>query len=168
MVLIAAALTLTGCEKEEVGGTAMMEMSGEWYVAVDAVDAAGNVVLEDPFGLGEILLITYNNSANDPTKLVINDLGAFWDFAATVNADLASMQFSGSDVIYQDYDGSDVTATVTNGQIVTGGALSPVYNQPIDAISFNVTFSDDTYPEEYGYVSYLVHGWRRTGFDAED
>lgn len=168
LTLMVAALTLSGCEKEEVGNTAMVEMAGEWYVAVDAVDADGNIVMEDPFGLGEFLMLTYNNNANDPTKIVVNDLETFWGFAPTVNADLGSMTFSGSDVIYQDEDGADVTATITNGVITLNGAQSPVYNQPIDAISFNVTFSDDPYPEAYGYVAYWVHGWRRTGFDAED
>ena len=36
MLLLVAGFSLTSCEKEKIGGTATQEMSGEWYVTVDA------------------------------------------------------------------------------------------------------------------------------------
>ena len=42
-VLYSAALlllaTLTSCEKEDIENTATVNMAGQWYVQVDAVDA---------------------------------------------------------------------------------------------------------------------------------
>lgn len=165
--ILLAVVCLTGCEKEKVGNTAVVELAGEWYVTVDAVDAQGEVVMDDPFGLGEILILTYNEYSNDPTKLVVDDLEGFWAFQAVVSADIDTKTFAGTDVIYQDEDG-DVTATLSNGKITVNGALSPVYKRPIDAIEFDISFSDDPYPPAYGYDHYHIHGWRRTGFAAED
>ena len=38
MLLLVAGFSLTSCEKEKIGGTATQEMSGEWYVTVEAND----------------------------------------------------------------------------------------------------------------------------------
>lgn len=163
------AMILTGCEKEEIGSTAMADLSGEWLVTVDAVDADGNVVIEDPFGIGQFLLLSYNNNANSPDRVIIDDLGSFWGFTAEVNASVADKSFAGSDVIYQDEDtGADVTADISGGRIVANGTKSPLYNMPVDAIEFYISFSDDPYPAANGYDLYRVSGFRRTGFEGED
>ena len=38
MLLLVAGFSLTSCEKEKIGGTATQEMSGEWYVTIEAND----------------------------------------------------------------------------------------------------------------------------------
>ncbi|MDE5635341.1 MAG: hypothetical protein K2I52_03420 [Muribaculaceae bacterium] len=61
-------VTVCSCEKEDIGMTATVNLAGEWMVTADAVDANGNVVMEDPFGLGSFQIITYNTRPPVPTS----------------------------------------------------------------------------------------------------
>ena len=40
---------------EKPGGTNVQKMAGLWDVQVDAVDENGNVLYEDPYGIGTII-----------------------------------------------------------------------------------------------------------------
>jgi hypothetical protein len=163
-----AGLLFTSCEKDEIGGTATESMAGEWYVTVDAVDAAGNVVYSDDelFGLGNIMLNTYNTASNASDKLYVDDRGNFWEFKARVNCDLSSLTFqSNGGVANEAYDGCDVT--ISGGKILPKAATNP-HGTAADSIVFYVSFSDDEYPDLYGYAKYKISGYRYTGLTSDD
>lgn len=146
----------TSCEKDEPGNTATVDFAGEWLVTVDMADASGNVIATDIMG-APIQILTYNTNQNIGTEMYINDNQGFWDFIAKVPCDCTTLTFgSATPVPNESYD-CDVT--VTNGKITFGGALSP-QNRPVDAIEFDIAFSDDD-----DHAVYKVHGYRRTGFN---
>ena len=161
---LAVSLLLVGfasCEKEKIGGTAVQDMCGEWYVQVDGVDSNGNVTMEDPFDMGVFELYTYNTNADLATEMYIDDYGNFWDFRVTVNVDYANKTFSASNAV-DDYN--DILVDIVNGKVVKDGATS-MAGYTTDAISFMVAFEDDDYRGEYW--DYLwIHGYRRTGLNG--
>lgn len=155
------AFGIQSCAKEEIGGTAVQDMCGEWYVMVDGVDANGNVTMEDPFGMGYFPIYTYNTNKNLATEMYIDDQGSFWDFRVIANVDYANKTFSVSNAT-DDYN--DIIVDVLNGSIVKDGAKSQA-GYTADSISFMVAFEDDSYIGEYW--DYLwIHGYRRTGLDG--
>lgn len=156
-------LFITSCDKEEPGGTATEQMAGEWYVLIDAVDDAGNVVLEDPFGLGYSKVMTYNTNANLPTEMYIEDQGDFWEYKVKVNCDQTAMTFSTPGEVENLY--YDCKVNVTDGKIVKDGTESPG-GYVADSIEFYITFDDDSYPAAYGYTKYRCKGYRTTGLDG--
>lgn len=146
----------TSCEKEEIGMTSTVAFAGEWLVTVDMADASGNVIAEDIMG-APIQIITYNTNADDGKEIYVNDNANFWDFIVRVPCECTTLSFgSSTPAVNESYD-CDVT--LTNGKITYGGAVSP-QNMPVDAIEFDVSFSDDDAP----YI-YKFHGYRRTGFN---
>lgn len=163
-ILACSLLVVTSCEKEEIGGTAAESMAGEWYVTADAVDASGNLVYEDFFGIGHFHLDTYNTASNSTAQMWVSDNGNFWDFKNKINIDLNAMTFQASDAQNEAYDSK---LTITNGKILYGAATTPS-GMPADSIVFNVTFNDDTYPADYGFDSYRIAGFRYTGFTADE
>ena len=152
----------TSCEKEEIGGTAVQDMCGEWYVVVDAVDANGNVMYEDPFGLGYLPIFTYNTNANVPTEMYVDDDGNFWDFRVIVNVDYNNKTFNVSNAV-DDYYGINVD--IVKGSIVKDGAKSPA-GYTADSISFMVRFEDDDNAADGVYDYLWIHGYRRTGLNG--
>lgn len=152
------ALAVSSCDKEEIGGTATQDLAGEWMVKADIVDASGNVIAEDPYGLGYFQVITYNTAANIPTEMWVSDTGNFWEFTAKVPCDAAAQTFGSSTAVPNlDYD---CMVTITNGKVTYGGTLSPS-GAIADAIEFTIAFDDD----EGGYT-YLLSGYRRTGLQG--
>ena len=51
------AIAFSSCDKEEIGGTATEDLAGEWMVTVNLADANGNIIAEDPYGLGYFQII---------------------------------------------------------------------------------------------------------------
>ncbi|PPL04656.1 lipid-binding protein [Parapedobacter indicus] len=159
-------LLISSCEKDDIGGTNGEKTAGEWYVTVVAVDEAGNVVYEDDelFGIGHFHLDTYNTVANDPNEMWIDDNTNFWETKGKISVDPNALTFSGEDVQNEYYDSQ---FTVTNGKILLKAATTPS-GMPADSIVFNLNFSDDDYPKELGFSSYLVSGYRYTGFAGDE
>ena len=160
---------VSSCAKEEIGGTAVQEMCGEWIVEVDGVDADGNVVFEAPFGSG-FTLYTFNTNANVDTEMYLYD-DSFWGYQIIANVNYAARTFNADSVIIyyeEDEDTGEeypVHANFWNGKIVKDGTKSPA-GYTADSISFEVSFEDDPYPAAYGYDHYLFHGYRRTGLNG--
>lgn len=161
------ACTLIGfasCSKEPIGGTEVQDMCGEWIVMVDAVDANGNVVYEDPYGVGMFPLYTYNTNANLPTEMYVDDDGYFWDFRVIVDVNYAAKTFQ---VFEAEDDYNGISVDIVDGKVVKDGTLSPA-GYVADAISFLVAFEDDEDLAD-GYWDYLwIHGYRRTGLAGGD
>lgn len=155
-------VTVCSCEKEEIGMTATVNLAGEWMVTADAVDAGGNVVMEDPFGLGSFQIITYNTSADRPDEFFVNDLGGFWEFIVKVPCNSDAKIFGSES--WLDNLAYESQVKVFNGSVVFGGTETPS-GMPADAIQFEVAFDDDE-NGVYGIDHYIVKGYRRTGLNG--
>lgn len=174
-ILALATLTFASCEKDPAGGTAVEKLSGQWYVNVQGIDEKGEVLYEDAdlYEAGNFLILTHNTEDNDPTKLFVNDLGNFWDFAVVTKCDLGANSFKvteGEDIV------NGALVTITNGKILFGAATTPS-GAKADSIVFDVLFSDDVYaaPNEgmpgFEFPLYdrlRMTGYRYTGFVADE
>jgi hypothetical protein len=172
-VLYLAALlfsvALTSCEKEEVGGTATQDMAGDWYVTVDAVDANGDLVYSDEefFGLGRIHVLTANTAANKAGEMILTDQGAFWGFSVKVSCDPQNLTFKTTTTEVNNLDFDEINVSVTDGKIVKNGGVQN-NGSVSDYIEFYINFSDDSYPEKYGFAKYHVYGVRYSGLVEND
>lgn len=146
------------CSKEEIPMTSTVDVAGEWMVIADIID--GDQVYEDGYGIGQMLWITYNTSSDNGKEIWLDDLGSFWETKVKVPCDIASRTFGSSTPAQNEY--YDCQITVTDGKITPGGALTPS-GMPADKFECYITYSDDP----YGY-KYYVHGYRRTGFVADE
>ena len=88
------AITLTSCEKEDMGGTATESLAGQWYVQGNVVE--DGQVIEDPYGIGRFIILTYNTSANNANEIWIDDIENFWNFKVKATADANGLTFSAS------------------------------------------------------------------------
>ena len=155
IAVFALLIALSGCRKDpEVGGTAVQEMAGEWWVQLEG----------DPGNYYHFS--TYNTAANVPTEMWIDDLETFWLMKGKVNVDIANLTFTGANVenVSPDYVGSGETFTIVGGKIIKDGAVGPASKAVTDSIYFQVSFSDDPVP---GTV-YTLSGYRRTRFSEDD
>lgn len=169
---------LISCQKESIGGTAVEDASGQWYVKRYLVFTDGSVV--DGFGefgyqLKPYLLLTYNTSDNKADELFVDDLGEFYyagwgmrlDFKVKTKVDLKTLKFSaiGAENLYED------ALVNIEGQILKGVAKT-AGGAPRDSIWMKVTHEGDTFVEEgfelEGFDHYLITGVRYTGFEADE
>ena len=174
-ILALATLTLASCEKNPIGGTAVESMAGLWYVQVDGYDTEGDSVVIEDFNEGRIVLLTYNNAANEPNKLYINDRGKFWDFKVLVDCDQNALTFGSADSLQN--ESYDCKIALTNGKIVKNGTTTPS-GQPADYIQFDINFNDDdltslgypgmSYGDLFGFNVYRVSGYRYTGLANDE
>lgn len=168
LFMMMAGLFLTACEKDEVGSTATEKVAGEWYVTVDLVNADGSLVYtgEEFFALGKFIVNTYNTAANVSNEMWVDDLGNFWDFKVKTQSDVNALTFmTNGAVANTSYEGCDVT--ITEGKILPKAATTP-HGTPADSIVFYVSFSDDDYPDKFGYDKYKISGYRYTGLASDD
>ena len=113
------ALSLFSCEKEEIGGTATQSLAGQWYITIDAVDSAGNVMTdatgstadyENYFSFSNrLLILTYNTVANNPNEMyldmspILDDDNAvicpFVGFKVLIPCNTGSSTFGGDTVL---------------------------------------------------------------------
>ena len=63
---------LASCQKDPVENTACVDMSGDWYVTIDAAKS-GQVVYEDVYDLGYVHMFTSNTAANIATEMLLTD-----------------------------------------------------------------------------------------------
>ena len=153
LLFTALAFMLMGCEKEtEPGGTAVEKMAGDWWVTVTV---NGEAVA------GPVKMFTYNTAANVATEMWLDDGGNFWNFKIKMKSDANAMTFLTDDFV--DNQKYESKVKILNGKVTLNGAKTPS-NMPADAIHFEVSFSDDEAPS----TVYVVDGFRRSGFPADD
>lgn len=150
----------TACDvetDEEPGGVNIEKMCGNWDVVWYAVDASGNIL--DEWTDGSIF--TYNKADNGTTQMWIDDRSTYCNFQFLVDINYADKTFSATE---RDYDAAGSgTAVITNGKILEGAGKN-LHGAPTDSIAFEISFSDDSYPEKYGFDHYLVTGTKYSGF----
>lgn len=138
-------LALTACQKDnEIGGTAVQEMAGEWFVKVNG-------------GGGYYHFSTYNTAENSLSQMWLDDMETFWEFKGKVNVDLNGLSFSGNNIQNTYYNSK---FSVIEGKILKNAAKDLPSKTTTDSIYFKVKFSDDDDPE----TVYTFSGYRRTGF----
>lgn len=168
------------CDKDtEPGGTAVQDMSGDWWVtyqnSVDEnsfiFDGKGSMpslnTVETSWKWDFIYsdshsrLMTYNTASNSSDTIFINNNGNDqWNYKVKVLVDYNNKTFQ-----------RDSTANlakkeglkVVGGKILKGAAKSPS-GMSVDSIVFYIRFYDD----KYGFTYTKVSGFRRTGFPKDD
>lgn len=157
-LLLMGIAIFSSCSKEDIPMTSTVDLAGEWMVTVDVID--GDQVYEDGFGLGQMLWLTYNTNSDNGTEIWLDDTKTFWETKVKVPCDIASLSFGSSSPLPNQY--YDCEVTVTDGKVTFGGAVTPS-GMPADKFECYITYSDD--PDGY---KYYVHGYRRTGFVADE
>ncbi len=157
-LILLALVLMTACGKEDIPMTSTVDLAGEWMVTADIAD--GDKVYEDPYGIGQMLFITYNTNADNGKEMWLDDLGNFWGTKVKIPCETAGLTFgSSTPVLNSDYD--EIEVTVTKGKVVPGGTTSPS-GMPADYIEFYIEYEDDP------GTLYYIHGYRRTGFVADE
>lgn len=161
--LIIGMLLFSSCSKEEIPMTSTVDLAGEWMVTIDIID--GEEIIEDGFGFGQILWITYNTNSDDGKEIWLDNLGNystyFWNTKVKLPCNLNDLTFgSPNPVANQTKNVCDIT--VTGGKVTYGGAVTPS-GMPADKIECYLTYSIDKKP-----WIYYIHGYRKTGFVEDD
>ncbi len=173
-VLLLGVSLFSSCEKDEIGGTAMEKMAGDWYVTVVAVDADNNLLYSDDelFELGNFHLSTYNLSSNasDTMWIYDNDNLYFnssndWSFQLKVPCIINDLTFGSSTDTLYNYIGH-LDAIITEGKILKDAATTPI-GMPADSIVFYIKYDGDPYAA-YDVSQYKVSGYRYTGFALDN
>ncbi len=154
------ALALNSCSQDEPMMTETVALAGQWYVTVDLADASGNVVAEDPYGLGRKMHLTFNTAANVPTEMFVSDNGTFWDFQVRVACDVNNLTFGNSD--WAENLKYDSQVKIWGGKVIKNGGKQN-NGSPADYIEYFVQFSDDD-PD----MVYKVSGVRYSGLVEND
>ena len=189
-VLYSAALlllaTLTSCEKEDIENTATVNMAGQWYVQVDAVDDAGKPIKngEDYFGFGRVVIVTCNTAANSTSEMLIDDLGGFdvaagygngnypsYSLKSKINVDLGALTFSSNNATNlsdkNKFDSDLYPITIEGGKILPGAGRQN-NGSVADSIVFYVKYAGDPWFPDDGYAKYKVSGIRYSGLVEND
>jgi hypothetical protein len=179
-------VVFTSCEKDEIGGTATQNMAGQWYVTIDAVDDAGNPIDggEDYFGVGRVMLLTYNTAANDANQMWIDDQGNFdlatyYDYGAYPNysfknlvaIDQNALTFSSSNATNHTPEngfGSEAYGITIEGGKILKGAGHQNNGAVCDSIVFFVKYEGDPWYPDDGYAKYKVSGVRYSGLEENN
>ncbi|WP_285059817.1 lipid-binding protein [Pedobacter ginsengisoli] len=151
----------SSCKKDEVaGGTAVQDMSGEWWVQVEerVTQPNGDVTIKTPFG-PYYSLSSYNTADNSSTVMWLDDSQSFYGLKAKVNVDVNNKTFSATaaDELY-----FEVTVDIKNGQVIKNGAIGAVSKAVTDSIAFDAVFSDS--PKSL----FRYRGYHRTKFPGDD
>jgi hypothetical protein len=165
-ILLAISITtiflIVACTKKQpsyaslqAGNTATVKMANGWWVNVSVQGQAGNLN-SVPF-----FFATYNNAANSPDSIWVDDLGNFWDFKVTAAANYPGLLFQTAGALNNYY--AD-TVVIANGKILPKAGHSRAGNIT-DSIYLEAKFSDDV--PSYGNT-YIIAGTARTGFDEDD
>lgn len=153
----------TSCDSEtdeESGGTAVENLAGEWSVTVDVVDENGDIVYEDPYGMGTVTINTYNTAANTADTMWFDD-GSF--YGVKMKVAVSGNTFSAPagtcyDPGYEYANGEPGNVELLNGKVLLGQGKN-IHGLPTDSICVDVKFSDDS----YGFI-YRYSGIRYAGF----
>ncbi len=161
MLALVGVFTFVSCDTETdepAGGTAVEKMAGMWDVQVDAIDESGNVLYEDPYGLGTITVNTFNTAANTSDEMWVQD-ASFWGVKMKVSVDYNAATFAAKE--NTSYDPSNAEAgnvEFLKGQVLYNQGKN-IHGMPCDSICYTVKFDDDS-----NGLIYRVSGIRHTGF----
>ena len=186
--LLLVGLTFSSCAKEDIEDTATVDMAGQWYVDIDAVDENGDPIPggEHYFGYDEarVLLLTSNTADNNTQEMYIDDLGVFdvasyygnggypnYAIKCKVDIDYKNLTFSSDNAdnesAVNDYDSDLYPLTITEGKILKGAGHQN-NGSVADSIVFYVEYVGDPWYPDDGYAKYRVSGVRYSGLAEND
>lgn len=169
--LLLTVVLMGSCSKDDIENTATVNLAGDWYVTVDAVDANGNVIDGgEDFNDGRCHMLTYNTANNVPTELYVEDEGNFLGFKAQTVSDENALTFAtNGEVANEASHSSNVgdNVSISNGVVVKNGGVQK-NGSVTDSISFEVKFNNDRYASSYNFDHYRVHGVRYSGLVDND
>lgn len=150
-----AAFVMASCQKEEeIGGSAVEDLAGEWFVQESG--DGGLTYATDYFHFS-----TYNTAGNASDEMWLDDMVTFWAIKGRVPVNLSSLTFGSTDSLQNEY--YDIRFVVMNGKVIKKGAKAPGSNTATDSIYFQVKLSDSDPVDS----TYTFSGYKKTGF-AED
>lgn len=153
-IIVPLAVLFTACQKdEEIGGTAVEVMAGDWFVNYS--DDNGQ-----SYSDGYYLLSTYNTADNSSTEMWIDDHGLFGPFKGRVNVNLSNMTFNTADSVDNEYMVSRFM--IKEGKIIKNGTRGPGSGTPTDSIFLQIEFGNEP------GVPYHLSGYRKTGFVEDE
>lgn len=184
--LLLVGLTFSSCAKEDIEDTATVNMAGQWYVTIDAVDEDGEPIPggEDYFGVGRVLMLTYNTADNNSKEMYIDDLGScdiatYYDnggypnyaIKCKVDLDYKALTFKSKEAdnesAVNSFDSDLYPITITDGKILKG--VGHQNNGSVaDSIVFYVNYEGDPWYPDDGYAKYRVSGIRYSGLAEND
>jgi hypothetical protein len=143
-------ILLTACKKDdEVGGTAVQKLSGEWWIQLKVNNTP---VIPNYFKVS-----TYNTSQNVGTEMWLDFPD--WPFKGKVSVDANALTFQATK---SQSDLSAVSARIQNGKILQNGSKGPSSKAVTDSIYFEGEFTDDP------GTTYQITGYRRTRYSEDD
>jgi len=149
-IVALTAFTVSSCRKDRViGGTAVQNLSGQWWVKTEGSDGSKS---------GYYALNTFNTAANLPTEMWIDDGNNYYGLHAKIatNADALTFSANAATELY-----FNVKVTITDGKVLLGVGKGSGTQTKTDSIYFKATFTGDP-------VVYTYKGYKRTGFTADD
>ncbi|SEA92735.1 lipid-binding protein [Pedobacter hartonius] len=152
MMLLLIVLSSSCKKDQEIGGTAVQNLSGDWYVRVNNTGAY-------------VILSTYNTSANVATEMWVRSTAlkagtTVIGIQGKVAVDVGNQAFTATNTANIAATKTTIpTFSVANGKVVTNGTTGPVSKTPTDSISFDLTING---------VTYKVEGYHRTGFMLDE
>jgi len=153
IMLLLLVVVTSSCKKDqEIGGTAVQTLSGDWYVRVNNTGAY-------------MALYTFNTSANVATEMWVQSTAlkagtTVIGVKGKVGVDVSNQTFSATNTANIATTSSSIpTFSVANGRVVTNGTTGPVSKTPTDSISFDLIVNG---------VTYKVEGYHKTGFMLDE
>jgi len=152
MMLLLVVLSSSCKKDQEIGGTAVQNLSGDWYVKVNNTGAY-------------MTLYTYNTSANLATEMWVRSTAlkagtTVLGVQGKVAVDAGNQTFTATNTANIAATKTTIpTFSVANGKVVTNGTTGPVSKTPTDAISFDLTVNG---------ITYKVEGYHKTGFMEDE
>lgn len=152
ILFLALVMQFAACDlgtEPVVGGVALQEMCGEWWIKVYAEETALT---------GYNLMSTFNTAANNETDIFIDD-HELWPFKVRATASLKDLSFGGMDLgnLYDE----TIAVTILEGKILEDAATTTGGNTA-DSIYLRMEFADDPGTE------YIYSGYKRTGFQEDE
>jgi len=164
------------CQKDPIEKTETVDLSGQWYLIYNCVDANGDIIpgFED-FNGGYSLGLTFNTASNTTDSIFVSDIDNLLGFQVKIACDVANLTFGSANeetnIMSGGYGISNgyITdkAIIKNGKIIPGAATTPS-GMPADSIYFEVVLGGDALAAAYGYDHYQAVGYRYTGFANDD
>lgn len=149
-MLVLLLLTIaSSCKKDDnVGGTAVEKLAGDWHVKVNG-------------GTTYYSLYTFNTADNSNSEMWIQSAGLKAGTTAIgvkgkVGVNVSEQTFSATNVTNIASTSATIpTFSIANGKVITNGTVGPVSKTPADSISFDLIVNG---------VTYKVEGYHKTGF----
>ena len=127
----------------EIKKTSTWPLNGEYWVTYDGPTA--------PAGYHKIIIT--NTAADDGQSILIDDSGSGLMIKADV--DMEAVSFGVTDYAPND----TTTVSVSNGQVITDGTMTPASEVPTDSLYMEMEIVTPSLTEQFTISGYKYTGW---------